>query len=115
MRRLVWCWTLSGLIGIAAAQTITVGPIGGPPIDPSQCIPTDNQTSLCFAKDGVHVSLSGAPFGPPLPQGQPGSQGPAGPQGVDGLPGPKGDTGSQGPSGPQGSQGVAGIQGVPGP
>ncbi len=44
-----------------------------------------------MASDGVHVSIAGAPFGPPLPA-----------------------TGLQGPPGPPGVQGIQGIQGVPG-
>ena len=68
----------------AAAQTISIGPL----VDASLCKPVPNQTGLCFASDGVHVSLGGAPFGPPLPQGvkgDPGPQGPPGPPGTSGA------------------------------
>lgn len=84
------------LTGSVFAQILTLGPMGAPAIDPSKCKPVDQQTSLCFATDGVHVSLVGEPFGPPLPQGQKGD---------------KGDIGTQGVVGPQGAQG---IQGNPG-
>jgi len=55
-------------VSAASAQMLYIGPLNQPPIDPSKCVPSpDGQTAVCFANDGVHVSIAGAPFGPPLP------------------------------------------------
>lgn len=97
------------LVAPLFAQQVTLGPL----VDVSKCTPDPSgQTSLCFAADGVHVSLGGRPFGPPLP-----TEGPPGPQGNPGPPGPQGDkgwTGDQGPLGPVGPVGPPGPQGVQG-
>ena len=113
---------------ICAAQVVTVGPFTGPAIDPSQCTTTANQTSVCFATDGVHVSIVGNPYGgalcdssnpackgPQGVQGTPGADGATGPAGPTGSQGPVGQPGPAGPTGPQGAVGPAGPQGSQGP
>jgi hypothetical protein len=101
----------------AFSQELTIGPL----VDVSKCTPdiVSGLTKVCFAADGVHVSLGGRPYGPPLPDpGPPGPEGPPGPQGLQGNQGFTGDsgpTGPIGPAGPAGPQGVQGIIGPPGP
>jgi len=98
----------------AAAQIIYLGPMQGGPIDPSLCVPDQvaHQTGLCFANDGVHVSIAGAPFGNPLPlKGDKGDPGIAGNNGVDGK---DGQAGIVGPPGMDGKDGQPGAAGPPG-
>lgn len=94
----------------AGAQQITLGPFNQPPVDPKNCVVDKNgQTTMCFAKDGVHVSIAGQSFGGSLCDStNPACQGPQGDPGV------KGDKGDQGIQGIQGIQGVKGDPGVPG-
>lgn len=68
------------LAGIASAQIIVVGPMNQPPVDPSLCqVDKNGQTSICFAKDGVHVSIAGQPYGGALcDSSNPSCKGPAG-------------------------------------
>lgn len=93
---------------LAFAQTITIGPL----VPPSGCQSVSGLTSVCLANDGVHVSISGAAFGPAISSGgavgPQGPAGPAGPQGTPGAQGVKGDTGAVGPAGPAGQQGPIG-------
>jgi hypothetical protein len=99
------------LASFVSAQVIYLGPLNGPAIDPSQCVVSPNgQTGICGASDGVHISIAGAPFGPPLPV-----SGPQGPAGAQGPPGPSGSTGAAGPAGPAGAQGPTGQAGAQGP
>jgi Collagen triple helix repeat (20 copies) len=101
----------------AHAQILFLGPFASSPIDPSQCKPDpQGQTGMCFASDGVHISIAGAPYGPPLPVSGPmGPPGPAGPQGDSGAIGPAGPAGPPGPQGSIGPTGPQGITGPPGP
>jgi hypothetical protein len=58
------CALLMIAAGVARAQVIYLGPLSGPPIDPSQCKPSpEGQSGLCGASDGVHMSIAGQPFG----------------------------------------------------
>lgn len=81
MRKLALVVAGIALAAIGHAQIISVGPLTGGPINPSQCVAVPQQTAMCFASDGVHVSIAGAPFSGPLP-----ASGPQGPQGPPGPP-----------------------------
>lgn len=118
----IWILFLSS---ICAAQVVTLGPLSTPAIDPTSCTTAANQTSVCFASDGVHVSIVGAPYGGALcdstnpacrgPQGSPGVQGPQGVQGSQGTTGATGPAGGTGPQGPPGQDGPSGATGPSGP
>jgi hypothetical protein len=86
----------------------------------ADCVTHNTDSIVCFALDGVAVSIQGAAFvnvtPPQGPQGVPGPAGPqgaTGPAGADGTPGPQGPagatgaTGATGPTGPQGPPGIA--------
>lgn len=69
MKRLIFFLLLSTF---GFGQVMYIGPLNSPAIDPSSCIPSNQgQTGLCFASDGVHVSIAGQPFGAPLPASGP--------------------------------------------
>lgn len=99
----------------ASAQVLYFGPFKAPPIDPSQCTPdTQNgQTGVCFASDGVHVSIAGNPFGGALcDSSNPACKGPQGDPGKDGAVGPAGPQGSPGVIVGNTLSGVGAIQGT---